>query len=323
MSVRQFPIRLDKVRSFGAVFSDTRRFLRENFATYFLSLLLLAGPFVLVTCTMESYYQINLFSGDDIFPSFDRFGSWIAINALVGQFRWLINGLIIALVVSHIIKQYQVKGPGKFDTHDVSVSIVKSFASNGITWLFLLVLCTIIGVAIAGFIYAISRESILMGITLIGLIGLGYILVRFPFWYIIFSTFNARAENGGKNPMKHFGYAAGLISGSWWQTWAVFFIMWLLLYALGKVISIPAEIMTYVAKMYSLDMYASKTDWKLIETILTSVAEFAKTMVNSIFCLAVGLHFFSLREKQEGRGTKELIEKIGTKADDDGVELTY
>ena len=84
----------------------------------------------------------------------------------------------------------------------------------------------------------------------------------------------------------------------------------------------PAQIIAMIAQLASYDPEKT-TDWKLIESVLLSLAEFGKTIINSVFLVTIALHFYSLKEKVDGEGTKKIVEMIGTKNEDEEIELTY
>lgn len=324
MSGRRQTLRFERVRSFGRIMSDTRGFIRDNFVVFFKTMLFMVGPIVLLTCTLESFYQINLFKGDDINEGFNRLGSYIAINSIISQARWAINGLVTVVVVSHFIRVYREKGEGKFDISDVGRSVRKDFFGTLLAFIVMLLAVTIVALVIGYTMYGLAEISV-GGFILIMLAGsVAYLLIRFPFWYYVFSVFFARTS-GPKNinVFSGMGLAAKVFSGNWWITWVTFFCMWLILYLLGMAISLPAKMAGYILELFSIDLSQDSPDFRLLQTVLTSVGEFARTIVNSVFCISVALQFFSLKEKEDGEGTKELIEEIGTKNDDDGIELTY
>lgn len=324
MSGRRQTLRFERVRSFGRIMSDTRGFIRDNFVVFFKTMLFMVGPIVLLTCTLESFYQINLSNGDDISESFNRLGSYIAINSILSQTRWAINGLVTVVVVSHFIRVYREKGEGKFDISDVGRSIRKDFFGTLFAFIMMLLIVTVVALIIGYTMYGLAEVSV-GGFVMIMLAGsVAYLLIRFPFWYFVFSVFFARTSGPkNRNVFSGMGLAGKVFSGNWWMTWVIFFCMWLILYLLGFAISLPAKMAGYILQLFSIDLSADSPDYRLLQTVLTSVGEFARTIVNSVFCISVALQFFSLKEKEDGEGTNELIEEIGTKNDDDGIELTY
>jgi hypothetical protein len=323
MAQKELPLKFEQIRTFGKVFSDTRLLIRENFAVFFKAILFLVGPFALFTCTIHTFYQVNIIGDNG--GDWSHIGSYVAAATIYTQLRWLLNGLLTAVVVSHFIKVYREKGPGKFDVNDITKSILRDFGGSLLTALLMLIIVSVLSIAIAGLIFGVAKLSPAGGIFLLVLGYIGYFLIRFPFWYFVYGVFHARfAEPGRKNPFSAMSLHGKTFSGNWWFTWVVFFGMWAMLTALGYIVSLPAEALSIASGIYDIDPTRNKdVDWKLVESILTSIGEFARTLIYSVFSAAIALHFYSLKEKQDGKGTLELLEQIGKTKDDDHIELTY
>jgi hypothetical protein len=323
MNQKELPLKFEQIRTFGKVFADTRTLIRENFIVFFKCILFLVGPIALFTCTMHQFYKVNIIGDDG--ADWSHIGSYVAASTIYTQLRWVINGLVTAIVVSHFIKVYREYGPGKFEVHDVTKSIAKDFGGSIITAIVVLIGVTVISIVVAGLIFGVAQLSPAGGVMLIALGFVGYVLVRFPFWYFVYSIFHARLSSEKKlNPFNGIALAAKMFSGNWWFTWVVFACMWAMLMGLGYLVSLPAELFGDFVSLYDYDLYHNENiDWKLVESILTSLAEFARTLIYSVSCAAVALHFYSLKERKDGQGTMEMLEQIGKNKDEDHIELTY
>jgi hypothetical protein len=323
MNQKELPLKFEQVRSFGKVFADTRTLIRENFAVFFKCVLFLVGPIALFTCTMHQFYEVNIIGDDG--AKWSKIGSYTSAATIYAQLRWVINGLVTSIVVSHFIKVYREYGPGKFDVNDVTKSIARDFGGSIVTALVVLMGVTVISVVVAGLIFGVAQLSAAGGVLLLSLGYVGYILLRFPFWYFVYSIFHARLSGERKvNPFMGMQIAGKVFSGNWWFTWMVFACMWALLTGLGYLVSLPAELLAGMGELYGFDLARnSDIDWKLIESILSSLAEFARTLIYSVFCAAIALHFYSLKEKKDGLGTMALLDQIGKSKEDDHIELTY
>jgi hypothetical protein len=322
MSEAQAPLRFERVRSFGRIFGETRRFIRENFSVFFRTILFLVGPVALLTCSLNMFFQVNLLGPEET-PGFNRMGSYLAMSTIYTQLRWGINGLITAIVVSHFVKVYREKGQGKFDVSDVTRSIFRDFFGNLFAFIIIFLSVALISTVLGYIIYGLANVSIGAAVLVIFAGWLAYVLVRFPFWYFVFSVFIARTANNNANVFKAIGKAGTVFSGSWWSTWAIFFCMWLILYIVGTAVSMPATIIAMIAQLTSLDLNENSADMRLLTTVLLSLGEFAKTIINSIMCVTVALHFYGLKEKIDGEGTKKVVEMIGSKTDDDEADYTW
>jgi hypothetical protein len=322
MNRSQEQLRFDRVRTFGRVMADTRSFVRDNFSAFFKTILFVVGPFILLTCTLESFYKIQ---NETTFFGDGAFAEYLAGTFIIHQLRWVINGIITAMAVSHFIKVYREKGSERFDANDVGASIGRDILGNLLALIMMLIIVVLLSTLIGYIIYGLAEVNAGLAALLIGVGFVVYFLVRFPVWYFIFSVFMARTtEKKTINVFAAIGEAAKVFSGAYWKTWVIFFVMWLILYLIGTLISLPAEVLSSVLTMLTIDSFLESSDeYKMLQAILLSVGEFAKTIVNSVFCISVALHFYSLKEQTDGQGTKELVDTIGTKTDDDGVELTY
>jgi hypothetical protein len=323
MNQKELPLKFEQIRTFGKVFADTRTLIRENFVVFFKCMLFLVGPFALFTCTIHEFYKVNIIGDDG--ADWSHIGSYVAASAIYSQLRWVINGLITSIVVSHFMKVYREYGPGKFDVNDVTKSILKDFGGSIITAFVVLIGVTVISVVVAGLIFGVARLSAAGGVMLIMFGYIGYILIRFPFWYFVYSIFHARLSEEKKlNPFAGIQIAAKVFSGNWWFTWVVFACMWAMLTGLGLLVSLPAETFAELLDLFGFNIQNySEVDWKLVDSILSSLAEFARTLIYTVFCAAICLHFYGLKEKKDGKGTMELLAQIGNNKDDDHIELTY
>ncbi len=321
MNATQAPLRFEKIRNFSSIFSDTRRVIRENFGVFFRSMLFLVGPVALITCTLDAFYHVNLLAPGDV-PALDRLGSYFALSAIYTELRWSINGFVTAIVVSHFVKVYREKGAGKFEVGDVARSMFRDILGNLLAFIVMFLSVAIISAILGYLVYGLAGVSIGAMVIMVFAGWLAYVLVRFPFWYFVYSVFFARTARN-LNVFSAMGLAGKVFSGNWWNTWAIFFCMWLLLWIIGLALSAPAQVATFLMRMYSFDMDEESADWKLLQTILMSLGEFAKTIINSVFMVTVALHFYSLKERIDGEGTQKLVAMIGEKQEDEGIELTY
>lgn len=323
MNQKELPLKFEQIRTFGQVFSDTRKLIRENFSVFFRTMLFLVGPFALLTCTLQTFYEVKIIGAHS--HSWYDLDSYGDASTIYKQLRWILNGLLTAVVVSHFMKVYREKGPGKFDVNDVTKSIFRDFGGSFVTALLVLIAVVIVAAVLLGLLYGVGQLSPGAGVLFVVLASIGYVLLRFPMWYFAYGLFHARfAEPGRKNPFSALQLAGRVFAGNWWSTWAIFFVLWLLLSVIGYVISLPENILSMMSNVWHFDPTKNTDiDWKLVESILTSIGEFARTLIYSVFSAAIALHFYSLKEKNDGMGTTELLEQIGTNKEDDNIELTY
>ncbi|MCU0434182.1 MAG: hypothetical protein MUC87_12055 [Bacteroidia bacterium] len=329
MSSSKGVFRLERVRSFGGVFSDTKRILRENLGAFLGVLVLIIGPVVLITTTLNVYYINYLFEGKE-FWEYENFGSYFGIRSLMGQTRTLFNGLFAAWVISHFLKVCREKGSAKFTVADVSRSIRQDFFVGLGHFLLLFVLCAALGISIVAILFWISSTSVAMAGLIIFFSAIGYMLLRFPFWNYVFSVFMARGSTllpgaDAQRPalFESFRLAGSVMVGQWWRTWSIMFCMWALLMVVGYLITVTSSFGTQILDMFGLNTSFDELTQKLIDTLLEVLSNFARTLVNCVFCVAVGLHYYSIKEFRYGNTISEQLNKIGKSGTNDDVELSY
>ncbi|MCA6362805.1 MAG: hypothetical protein IM638_07180 [Bacteroidetes bacterium] len=329
MSSSKGAFRLERVRSFGGVFNDTKRILRENLGAFLGVLVLIIGPVVLITTTLSVYYVNYLFEGKE-FWEYEHVGSYLGFASLIGQSRTLFNGLFAAWVISHFLKVCREKGSSKFTVADVSQSIRADFLTGIVHFVLLFVLCTALGISIIAILFWISSTSASMAALIIFFSAIGYMLLRFPFWNYVFSVFMARGSTvhpgvNAKRPgmFDSFKLAGEVMSGQWWRTWAIMFCMWALLMVVGYLITITSSFGMQILEMFGLNASFDELTQKLVNTLLEVLSNFARTLVNCVFCVAVGLHYYSIKEFRYGYTISEQLDKIGKTTGNDDVELSY
>ncbi len=325
MNVRPVPLRLERLRNFGEVFSDAMKFIRQNFGAFFKTVLFLVGPFLVLSSAASMYFQIEALDIDP-YERMNRFGSLLAKSALIDRSAWLFNGLITALVISHFFKVFKQKGAGKFTVSDVVTSIFSDFLNTALTFIVVAFLTVAFGALIFVIIFGMASSANVGGSVLLVMGGgIGYLILAFPVWYWMFSVFFVRAMDEDIGVFSALLYAQRIISGQFWKTWAIFFCFWLLLYVVAMCISIPSTIASGLAGVWSDQNFFEDADnYRAMQLIFSSIALFGRAMVYSSFMVPVALHFFSLRESEEGDGIRKQIEEIGKRqAEEDRIELMY
>lgn len=322
MSSKSGAFRLERIRSFGGHFTDLKRILRENLSSFLGVLVLVIGPFVLITCTINIYYVNYIFDNKSIFE-YENVGSFLAFTSLFSQFRSLLNGLFTAFVISHFLKVCREKGSSKFTINDVTSSLRKDLVMGGLIYSVLMISCLIIGVSIVALLLWLSSFSVVaMGfVSFIGAIV--YMILRYPFWYIVFSIFMARTSSAKIRFFESFRLSFQVFRGHWWRTWVILFSVWALLLAVSHLITSTSSFGMQILDLFSLKKDFDTVTTKMADTIFTTIGEFARTLVNSVFCVAVGIHFYSLKEHLFGDTITEQLDQIGHTKPDDNVEYMY
>src|SRR3954470_21352007 len=91
-------INFRQARDFGETFNVSVTFLRQNFKIFFLSILFLAGPFVLVSAIAGAFYQSHAIS----MFSIGTLGKGNPFSRILDQFGWEYLIFILTTILSSL-----------------------------------------------------------------------------------------------------------------------------------------------------------------------------------------------------------------------------
>jgi hypothetical protein len=288
-------IEFKKERDLGAIITDTFKFIRENWKPYFLTVVKIVGPVLVVALAVMVFY---MFTMSDLFTSV---GSAAASpGTFLGTlFSWIF-GLIFVYILLYtllsmaslyFIKSY-ISNQGETNFTEIRTNILKNiwkFIGLG----FLITLVTIVGMV---FCY-------LPGIYLGTVLSLATSIMVFE----------------DKNIGDTFSHAFTLIKGQWWNTFGVLIVVWMLLLILGQAFSIPAFIYqmvkmgTMVGSEDPTEIFSIfKDPIYLVLNILSYVFQF---ILYSIPLISTVFVYYDLNEQKNQTGTFEKIDNLGSDSD--------
>jgi membrane-anchored glycerophosphoryl diester phosphodiesterase (GDPDase) len=97
-----------------------------------------------------------------------------------------------------------------------------------------------------------------------------------------------------------------LISGKWWFTFWLFFVLWMIIGILMMIFQIPMQVVMMSA-FFGGETNSGGTAMVILGTIAGALAQ----LVYSLFALASTLQYFNLVEMKEGVGMQDRIREIG------------
>nr|MBP9602438.1 hypothetical protein [Lutibacter sp.] len=120
-------IEFKKERDLGAIINDTFKFIRENWKEYFLTVLKIVGPFLIVALGVMVFY---LFTMSDLFTNqaaissnpFNFLGtlfSWIFVIIFV----YVLLYTLLSMASLYFIKSY-IDNNGKADFNEVKTNLI-------------------------------------------------------------------------------------------------------------------------------------------------------------------------------------------------------
>ena len=284
-------ITFKKERDLGAIITDTFKFIRENWKEYFLTVLKIVGPFLIVGLIVMVLF---LFSMSDLFSEIGAvetnptgFLPQLFSFAFTLFFVFVIMYTLLSMSSLYFIKSY-IKNNGTPIFSEVKENILKNI------WKFLGLGFLVTIVSFFGFMFCY-----LPGVYLIVVLSLASSVMVFE----------------DKNVGDSFSHSFILIKGEWWNTFGVLIVVWLLLSILGQAFSIPVMIYQFI-KMGTVmggndptEIFSIfKDPIYLVLNVFSYVFQF---ILYSIPLISTVFIYYDLNEQKNLTGTFEKIDSLG------------
>ena len=292
-------LELAKPRDFGEIISDTFTFIKQNFKPllkYFfifcgLFLIFSAASLILVQIKALNFYGSNFDPNDfDQSTVFSRFFS-IMGGMLVYAIFAVLQYVALTVTVLCFMTLYRQKQNTVPTTEEmwgyIKYYFLKILGSNVLLYILLII----------GFMFCLVPGIYLS-----------------PIFALV--TPIMIAENTS------FGYAFNqsfkLIKDNWWSTFGVFVVVYIILYVINLIITIPSSILG--AGNVFLHLTKNSEALTLPVAIITTILQSVAYLFHILMIVTVGMVYFSLTEIKEGTGLMERINQFGTNEPNPGPE---
>jgi hypothetical protein len=306
--INQEKINFKVTRDFGETFNVSIKFLRQNFKSYFLCLLFLAGPMILLYSCSSAYYQtvilykVSLVKAGRLYNM--NIFTWEYFLSIFFQFLSYLSMMCCTYAYMLV---YQEKGKGNFTTGDVARKMNASAGKIIGAFFLFFFLITIFVFAIILVYIVIAKLSTVLGVLIgIGLFIGAILLGPTISWQLSTSFLVILADD--ETPISGYTRTKDVMKRNHWWTWLIMVCASLMVVLLSLLFTLPKTIYSLVLT-YSTSSEPQETSFFYL-TVLT-VCTFAATLVYSIIYIICGFHYFSLAEKSDGTGLMERINEIG------------
>ncbi len=289
-------INLRKQRDFSQKLNATFAFLRQNIKPFAKCMIYIAGPFLLAAAICYGMLQASVVHVT---------GGWLA--ALTANPTLSLLLLLAACMVFFSVALAAMVGTTNhfmklYITHDdlnITPAMVWEHVKKDMPML--------IGTAIGTNILTLLASLLLLipGIYL----GIG---LSFVYMIRIFE---------GSSFIPTVRRSLDLVSGKWWSTAGLIFIISIISGAIGFIFSLPEVIVTVVAQLHTTTNLLPGDASFLTPLSFVSglISFFFKYLIYSLYFVAIAFQYFNLVERKEAVGLLQQIEMIGkpkTSADD-------
>lgn len=312
-------IELRKARNFSTLFNDSVAFLRLNFKSFFGILLLLTGPFVLITGLLMGYLQFiaekinesNLLAGNyrqtNLFLS-----SSISTGVLFGLI-FLLTTLVSNASIALYFKLYDTSQPNELPIKRVSISPFLAAACWRLFYNLLLfaLIMVVVAFAFMGLFFillAIPGLNILFGV--VGFLGL-LILVP-PLMYVV-TVSNFIVIRDEILITEAIGKAIKYMRGYYWQTWLFMFCGMVALSMLYVLFNIPGFLYGFFGSFLrgAPGINSFSTGTSVLFIILSAVSMLGRLVIITpiLTCFSI-FNFFNHEESYEGTSLMNRINML-------------
>jgi len=316
-------IELRKVRDFGQIFNDGIAFLKKNYKSFFGSILVLAGPFIILTGLLSGYMQSiqsklmmgslfsNLRMGSNAGLLSANFIGTLSIFILISMLTTLVTTACVCLYFKEYDKAPQENLP-------VNRSIISPFLA-GATWrlfynLLLMGLIMMVGGLILAGVFAVLFMvpvlNVLVGIALV----IGLLIVIPILIYLLYVT-NYIIIRDEVLVTEAFGKAFRYLKGNFWWTWLLMVAVTICVGTLASLFSLPMTIISF-SQIFTraYDPASAEAGNSIVIVIFGALSMVGQLLVVSpllyTFCI---FNYHNHEERTEGTGLMSRIDEFDAK----------
>lgn len=307
-------INFRQARDFGETFNASIKFIRQNFKHFFLTIISIAGPFILIAAISGAFYQSNSI-GAISFTKMrqDDFFAQYGISLIIFLLASIVSSIALIGTTYAYMINYLEKGPNNFTTGDVGNLLLKKSGKIIIAF-FAMILFMIIAVAIMagiGALFAAVNSSVLVVLYIL-LLVFGLIIVMPPFMWQM-SAINMIVMQEEKGPFEAFRKTFTVMRGNFWWTWVIMVCAVIAIAIAGLVFTLPQVIYQMFLMFSHLKPGAAGVEegTSIPFIIVATVCTFFSTTIYAAMHVICGIHYFSLAEQKDGTGLMERIDEIG------------
>lgn len=314
-------IELRKVRDFGSLFNDGISFLRINFKSFFGILLILAGPFIILTGLLSGYMQSlqSKLVSSSLFPNyFGTYAGLLSANFVGTLGIFLLIYLLTTLVTSSCVCLY-FKSYDKANETELPIekNIISPYLAATCWRLFnnMLLLTLIMAVgggvlaAIFAVLFMIPVLNVLVGIALV----IGLLIVFPPMMYVLNAATYIVARDEVLITVA-IRKAMNYMKGNFWWTWLLMVSVMIALATISGLFSLPLSILSMMQVFTRNAGGENGSDHSIMYIIFGAISLIAQMLVtipiSTMFCI---LNFYSHEEQQEGTGLMGRIDELESK----------
>ncbi len=319
-------ITLQRERDFSRRINATFEFIKQNFGRLLKSILIIAGPSVVLTAAIITSMvgdMFNIISG--ISQNAEAFS-----NYLLSVSFWLQLVLMLTLfyvtacmtisTVNNYIILYDEQKTNRISVSDVWDRVRASF------WMYAGTMFMFFVMMVGAYIL-LALISVIFSLITPFLTGLFFLACYCGFIWVLVAmslTFFIRSYEK-KGLMTAISRSINLVKGEWWSSFGFYLVIYLISSTLASLAIIPFYILFFFVMMHTIESPSNDLpawfQWSMLATFL--VYYVVSILVNVLPNVAAAFQYFNLVEIKESRGLISDFETIGQQQPNNPEEEQY
>jgi hypothetical protein len=308
-------INFHQTRDFSRKMSVTFEFVRENFRSLGKSILVIAGPPVLVASVMMGSFVGDFFGASmsaaanpEAFQNLvTSVNFWLQIGLAI-LFMLLSSVLTIATINNYMLLYDQLR------TRQIEVEAVWHkvrdtfwmYLGTGFLLTVMIVAAYIVMVIVIALLAAASPFLIFFGV--VGVIcALFYLIVGCSLVFIIRGYERVGFFEAITRSFK-------LIQGKWWSTFGLIMVLYLIVGTVSYIFIIPWYVFTLVSTLHDVEsgvVTQPGTGYQIMTIVFFTLYYLVQMILYALPNVGVAFQYFNLVERKEARGLMSQIENFG------------
>jgi hypothetical protein len=290
--MEQAPINFKQKRDFGEIFNATFSFIGQEFKPLGKAVLFYALPFLIVAAILSVFISIEQQKMTTAMQSATQQGMSDTLSYMGGVYKYMfLNILVFVFGITALrctilgyIKLYIVKGKDQFTSEDIWNELKRSFLP-------------VLGISILVSILQIIGTILCLVPGVILAVSLILIYAAYFFEDLGFGdAFNRSFKLTGQK---------------WWLTFGLIIVLWILIYLIILLLSIPAILLGFKSLFGALKQEPQMLEFSTAFYIVNSITSLITYVLFSIPSIAMAFHYFSLVEMKERPSLQSKIDQIG------------
>jgi len=309
-------IEFRKERDFGSILGDSLKFIKQNFKSFFASIIFIVGPFILIMGVGYAFMQTSMMNMMYSKPTnpLEIFNSTYFLSIGAVMFFSLLSNILLSGVVYNYMIIYSEKSiDEKITVSEVGKRVwsnIGKLTLASIIFIFTLILVlTVLALIGVGFV---SMLGVAAGVIVALLLIFGLIIYAPVFAYFVPAAFFVVVRDNN-SIFSSMAKVRKYLSGNFWWTWLIMTVALISLGILQMLFNLPASIismMSTFSRISSLENVQPDASNNVLLLVFYTLGMFLTYCTSSISHLISAFNFMSHEEQHEGKGLMSRIDEI-------------